>query len=70
MFNDLASTLGVIPDYAAARTELHHADVSFETPDRNFAPAQPTVNIFLTYLIDSGCCVFAQEIWHDSVTRS
>jgi hypothetical protein len=47
MFHDLDSTLMTILDDAGAPLELHDADVSFETPDRNFAPGQPTVNLFL-----------------------
>ena len=47
MFHDLDSTLTAILDDGTAPTELHDADVSFETPDRNFAPAQPTENLFL-----------------------
>jgi len=47
MFHDLDSTLMAILDDQAAPTELRDADVSFETPDRNFAPGQPTVNLFL-----------------------
>jgi hypothetical protein len=47
MFHDLDSTLRAILDDAAAPKELREADVSFETPDRNFAPGQATVNLFL-----------------------
>jgi hypothetical protein len=47
MLNDLDQTLRAILDDAAAPTELRNADVSFETPDKNFAPAQATVNLFL-----------------------
>jgi len=47
MFHDLDDTLNEILDDAAAPTELRNADVSFETPDKNFAPAQATVNLFL-----------------------
>src|SRR5262245_34532321 len=47
MLNDLDQTLRVILDDAAAPTELRNADISFETPDKTFAPALATVNLFL-----------------------
>jgi hypothetical protein len=47
MFHDLDSTLAAILDDAGAPTELRNADVSFQTPDKNFAPGQPTLNLFL-----------------------
>jgi hypothetical protein len=49
MFNDLDSTLTALLNDAplAELPELHGADVSFETPDKNFAPAQATVDLFL-----------------------
>ncbi len=47
MFQDLDGTLEAILNDAAAPTELRNAQVSFETPDRNFSPAQATVNLFL-----------------------
>ena len=49
MFNDLDSTLTQVLNDAPAPDlqELRNADVSFETPDRNFAPGQSTVNLFL-----------------------
>ena len=49
MFNDLDSTLTRLLDDApqAELLELRNADVSFETPDLNFAPAQDTVDLFL-----------------------
>jgi hypothetical protein len=47
MFRDLDDTLRTILDDANAPNELRNADVSFETPDKNFAPGQPTVNLFL-----------------------
>jgi len=70
MFHDLDSTLTAILDDGTAPTELRDAaDVSFETPDRNFAPGQPMVNLFL-YLPErfKDFRVFAQEIWHDSIS--
>jgi uncharacterized protein DUF4255/carboxypeptidase family protein len=47
MFDDLDDTLETILNDAAAPIELRNAAVSFETPDRNFTPAQTTVNLFL-----------------------
>jgi hypothetical protein len=47
VFHDLDSTLAAILDDASAPTELRNADVSFQTPDKNFTPGQPTVNLFL-----------------------
>ncbi len=47
MFDDLDSTLKTILDDAAAPPELLNAEVSFETPEKSFAPSQPTVNLFL-----------------------
>lgn len=55
MFQDLDNTLKKIlddpamaaPPFQPPLTELFNADKSFITPDRNFAPAQPTVNLFL-----------------------
>src|SRR6185436_10808074 len=47
MFQDLDDTIEAILDDAGAPVELRDAAVSFETPDKNFAPAQPTINLFL-----------------------
>ncbi|HBY93085.1 MAG TPA: hypothetical protein DEP84_03825 [Chloroflexi bacterium] len=47
MFQDLDATLQAMLNDPAAPTELRNADVSFETPDKNFTPAQVTVNLFL-----------------------
>src|SRR6266550_4779375 len=47
MFQDLDSTLRQILDDGAAPAELQAADVSFESPNKTFAPAQPTINLFL-----------------------
>jgi hypothetical protein len=47
MFQDLDETLRAILDDSAAPDELRNADVSFLTPDKGFAPAEPTVNLFL-----------------------
>jgi hypothetical protein len=47
MFQDLDSTIQAILDDATAPAQLLAADVSFETPEKGYAPAQPTVNLFL-----------------------
>ncbi len=50
MFQDLdASLQDLLRDswIPAAFAELSNADVSFETPDRNYAPNQLTLNLFL-----------------------
>lgn len=47
MFQDLDSTLKKILGDAGAPSALRNADVSFEPPDKSFAPTQPTVNLFL-----------------------
>jgi hypothetical protein len=47
MIRDLDDTLKAILDDPASPTELRNADVSFEAPDKGFAPAQATVNLFL-----------------------
>lgn len=47
MFQDLDSTLVQMLHDPAAPIEVRNADVSFETPDKNFAPAQATVDLFL-----------------------
>jgi hypothetical protein len=47
MLQDLDTTLRTMLDDAAAPTELRNADVSFETPDKNFTPGQATINLFL-----------------------
>ena len=47
MFDDLDATLRALLDDAAAPAELRQADVSFATPGRDYAPALPTVNLFL-----------------------
>jgi hypothetical protein len=50
MFQDLDDTVQQMladPVMVANFSDLLNADVSFETPDRNYAPAQPTLNLFL-----------------------
>ncbi|NJL51511.1 MAG: DUF4255 domain-containing protein [Hydrococcus sp. SU_1_0] len=47
MFDDLDDTLKRILDDPEAPVELRNADVSFETPEKSYVPAQPTVNLFL-----------------------
>lgn len=47
MFRDLDDTIKKILDDSSAPPQLLAAEVNFELPDRNFAPAQSTVNLFL-----------------------
>jgi hypothetical protein len=50
MFQDLDDTLQRLlsdPVMAASFNDLLNAEVSFETPDRNYAPSQATLNLFL-----------------------
>ena len=47
MFQDLDSTLQALADDPVAPDIVHDADVSFETPDKNFVPSQETINLFL-----------------------
>jgi hypothetical protein len=47
VFDDLDATLQAVLKDPAAPTDLHGADVSFETPDKDFTPTHPTVNLFL-----------------------
>lgn len=47
MFQDLDATMRMILDDAGAPAQLRAADVSFEPPNKTFAPGQPTVNLFL-----------------------
>jgi hypothetical protein len=47
MFQDLDNTLKAIFEDPAAPGPLQDADVSFETPDKDYAPNQATINLFL-----------------------
>jgi Pvc16 N-terminal domain/Carboxypeptidase regulatory-like domain len=47
MFQDLDSTLDAIVNDPDAPGLLKEAEVSFETPDRDYAPAMTTLNLFL-----------------------
>ncbi|MFI9155498.1 Pvc16 family protein [Streptomyces sp. NPDC053367] len=47
MFHDLDATLRTLLADGQAPDRLREADVSFVTPDRDFKPAQDTVNLFL-----------------------
>jgi hypothetical protein len=55
VFHDLDSTLTALLNDApqAELPELRNADVSFETPDQNFAPGQATVDLFLYEVRDN-----------------
>jgi Pvc16 N-terminal domain/Carboxypeptidase regulatory-like domain len=47
LFQDLDSTLNAIVEDPGAPGLLREADASFETPDRDYAPSQTTLNLFL-----------------------
>lgn len=47
MFDGLDATLLAILDDPRGPAELRGADVSFETPNKDFTPNQPTINLFL-----------------------
>jgi hypothetical protein len=47
MFDDLDASLQLLIADPAAPKALRDADVSFETPTRDYAPARPTLNLFL-----------------------
>jgi hypothetical protein len=47
VFDDLDSTLRALLDDDAAPAELRNADVSFETPGKDYRPSLSTVNLFL-----------------------
>jgi hypothetical protein len=47
MFQDLDATLKSLLDNAEAPADLRDAEISFETPDKDFKPTQATVNLFL-----------------------
>jgi hypothetical protein len=47
MLDSLDEALTRILDAPKAPAELRNADVSFETPDKNYNPNLPTVNLFL-----------------------
>jgi hypothetical protein len=47
MLQDLDATLQRVLDDAAAPPDLRAADVAFVTPDRDYRPTQPTINLYL-----------------------
>jgi hypothetical protein len=47
MIQDLDKTLQAILEDPLVPTALREADVSFETPDKNYTPNQATLNLFL-----------------------
>jgi hypothetical protein len=47
VINDLDASLAALFDDAAAPEDLRAADVAFETPDKDYRPSQPTLNLFL-----------------------
>jgi hypothetical protein len=46
MFDELDAALTRLLDRAGAPAELRAADVSFETPGKDFKPSLPTINLF------------------------
>ncbi|MEV6304509.1 Pvc16 family protein [Actinoplanes sp. NPDC051861] len=53
MFDDLDATVKALLDDAAAPQTVRDADVSFDTPDRDFKPAQATLNLFLHEVVEN-----------------
>src|SRR5215472_2316806 len=47
MFDDLDATLKAVFADSAAPGDLRNADVGFDTPDKDYQPAQATINLFL-----------------------
>lgn len=47
MFDDLDSSLAAVLTDAGAPAEVRSADVAFTVPDKDFAPGQPTLDLFL-----------------------
>jgi len=47
MLDDLDATLRTVLGSADAPPAVRGADVSFETPDREYTPGQPTINLYL-----------------------
>jgi hypothetical protein len=47
MFQDLDTALTNLLHDPAAPADVRNADINFETPDKNFTPADGTVNLFL-----------------------
>jgi hypothetical protein len=47
MFQDLDATLQAVLSDAAAPGALRNAEISFDTPDRDFQPQHASVNLFL-----------------------
>ena len=53
MLEDLDSSLAALFDAAAAPEALRSADVAFDTPDKDYRPTQPTLNLFLHEVIEN-----------------
>jgi hypothetical protein len=53
MFDDLDATLRTVLADAGAPEDVRTAEVSFDTPDRDFAPTQATVNLFLHEVLEN-----------------
>lgn len=53
MFDDLDATVKALLDDASAPPAVRDADVSFDTPDRDYKPAQATLNLFLHEVVEN-----------------
>src|SRR5918997_482152 len=53
MFQDLDATLRALLGDPAAPGDVRAADVSFDTPDKDFTPSQATVNLFLHEILEN-----------------
>jgi hypothetical protein len=53
VFQDLDATLVAVLHDATSPADLRGADVSFDTPGKDFAPAQATVNLFLQEVVEN-----------------
>ena len=53
MFQDLDTTLEAMLNDPAAPADLRNADVSFDTPDKDYKPDHATVNLFLHDLAEN-----------------
>jgi hypothetical protein len=53
LLHDLDASLRSLLGHDGAPEPLRAADVSFDTPDKDFAPSQPTVNLFLHEVLEN-----------------
>ncbi|GIE35151.1 hypothetical protein Ait01nite_081960 [Actinoplanes italicus] len=54
MFDDVDLSLKSLLDDTAAPEAVRDAEVDFRTPGRDYAPAQETLNLFLTDVVENG----------------